>query len=57
MREFEPFDVPDGTEKLIFPVERCETQLTLLFEIYCLALLVNACKDTAYTLIYVYDYD
>ena len=25
MREFEPFDVPNGSEKLIFTVARCET--------------------------------
>ena len=36
MEEFEPFDVPDGTEKFIFLVARCETpQLTILLEIYC----------------------
>ena len=41
MSEFEPFDVPDGTEKFIFPVARCETLGRLFFWKYIAHFLPN----------------
>ena len=41
MREFEPFDVPDGTEKYIFPVACCEPPVDFFFWKYIYHFLPN----------------